>query len=127
MFRHKDYEAVRAVPYDVPIIGADRRHVNTLRNWSAESILRPDKAFGLEPGTDYHKFLEYKRSVESISEFLYPDDSEYEGKLLRLKQQYFLCSAGLQSILRTFGKLGLPRPSFRTRWRFISTIRILHS
>lgn len=108
VFRHKDYEAVRAVPYDVPIIGADRRHVNTLRNWSAESILRPDSALGLEPGTDYHKFLEYKRSVESISEFLYPDDSEYEGKLLRLKQQYFLCSAGLQSILRTFGKLGLP-------------------
>ncbi|AKG37981.1 glycogen/starch/alpha-glucan phosphorylase [Paenibacillus durus] len=108
VFRHKDYETVRAVPYDVPIIGADRRHVNTLRNWSAESILQPNRGFGADAGTDYHKFLEYKRAVESISEFLYPDDSEYEGKLLRLKQQYFLCSAGLQSILRFYGKLGLP-------------------
>jgi len=108
IFEHSQYEAVRAVPYDVPIIGADRRHVNTLRNWSAESITQPARTFGSFAGSDYHKFLEYKRSVESISEFLYPDDSQYEGKLLRLKQQYFLCSAGLQSILRTFGKLGLP-------------------
>ncbi|WP_025689069.1 glycogen/starch/alpha-glucan phosphorylase [Paenibacillus zanthoxyli] len=108
IFRHTDYETVRAVPYDVPIIGADRRHVNTLRNWSAESILQPNRGFGADAGTDYHKFLEYKRAVESISEFLYPDDSEYEGKLLRLKQQYFLCSAGLQSILRFYWKLGLP-------------------
>ncbi|MDH6429176.1 glycogen phosphorylase [Paenibacillus odorifer] len=108
VFEHSQYEAVRAVPYDVPIIGADRRHVNTLRNWSAESITQPTRTFGSFAGSDYHKFLEYKRSVESISEFLYPDDSQYEGKLLRLKQQYFLCSAGLQSILRTFGKLGLP-------------------
>lgn len=108
IFDHTQYEAVRAVPYDVPIIGADRRHVNTLRNWSAESITQPSRTFGSFAGTDYHKFLEYKRSVESISEFLYPDDSQYEGKLLRLKQQYFLCSAGLQSILRTYAKLGIP-------------------
>ncbi|KTD83331.1 glycogen/starch/alpha-glucan phosphorylase [Paenibacillus etheri] len=108
VFDHTQYEAVRAVPYDVPIIGADRRHVNTLRNWSAESITQPSRTFGSFAGTDYHKFLEYKRSVESISEFLYPDDSQYEGKLLRLKQQYFLCSAGLQSILRTYNKLALP-------------------
>lgn len=108
VFEHKQYEAVRAVPYDVPIIGADHTHVNTLRNWSAESITQPSRTFGSLAGTDYHKFLEYKRSVESISEFLYPDDSQYEGKLLRLKQQYFLCSAGLQSILRTFEKLDLP-------------------
>lgn len=111
IFDHSGYEAVRAVPYDTPIIGADRRHVNTLRNWSAESISQPSRTFGSFAGTDYHKFLEYKRSVESISEFLYPDDSQYEGKLLRLKQQYFLCSAGLQSILRTYGKLGLPMES----------------
>ena len=111
VFEHKDYEAVRAVPYDVPVIGADPRHVNTLRNWSAESITQPGKMFGSRGGSDYHKFLEYKRSVESISEFLYPDDSQYEGKLLRLKQQYFLCSAGLQSIIRTFDKLGLPYDS----------------
>ncbi|MFC3750353.1 glycogen/starch/alpha-glucan phosphorylase [Paenibacillus sp. GCM10012306] len=108
IFTHKDYEAVRAVPYDIPVIGADHRHVNTLRNWSAESITQPSRTLGVLGGTDYHKYLEYKRSVESISEFLYPDDTQYEGKLLRLKQQYFMCSAGLQSILRTFGKLDLP-------------------
>ncbi|WP_150272034.1 glycogen/starch/alpha-glucan phosphorylase [Paenibacillus tepidiphilus] len=107
-FEHKDYETVRAVPYDIPIIGADRKHVNTLRNWSAESVTLASRISGSMAGTDYHKFLEYKRSVESISEFLYPDDSQYEGKLLRLKQQYFLCSAGVQSILRTFAKTGLP-------------------
>ncbi|WP_342564122.1 glycogen/starch/alpha-glucan phosphorylase [Paenibacillus sp. FSL R7-0345] len=108
VFEHKDYEAVRAVPYDVPVIGADRKHVNTLRNWSAESITPASRMSGSLAGSDYHKFLEYKRSVESISEFLYPDDSQYEGKLLRLKQQYFLCSAGVQSILRTFSKTGAP-------------------
>ncbi|WP_042201462.1 glycogen/starch/alpha-glucan phosphorylase [Paenibacillus camerounensis] len=107
-FEHKDYEAVRAVPYDVPVIGADRKHVNTLRNWSAESITPASRMSGSLAGSDYHKFLEYKRSVESISEFLYPDDSQYEGKLLRLKQQYFLCSAGVQSIMRTFSKTGAP-------------------
>lgn len=108
VFQHKDYEAVRAVPYDVPVIGADRKHVNTLRNWSAESITPASRMSGSLTGSDYHKFLEYKRSVESISEFLYPDDSQYEGKLLRLKQQYFLCSAGVQSIMRTFSKTGAP-------------------
>ncbi|KUP24777.1 glycogen/starch/alpha-glucan phosphorylase [Paenibacillus sp. DMB5] len=108
VFEHKDYEAVRAVPYDVPVIGADRKHVNTLRNWSAESITPASRMSGSLTGSDYHKFLEYKRSVESISEFLYPDDSQYEGKLLRLKQQYFLCSAGVQSIMRTFSKTGAP-------------------
>ncbi len=56
--------------------------------------------------------MEYKRSVESISEFLYPEDNHYEGKLLRLKQQYFLCSAGLQSIFRTFKKYDLPYSKF---------------
>ncbi|MDR0271239.1 glycogen/starch/alpha-glucan phosphorylase [Paenibacillus sp.] len=100
-------EKVWAVPYDVPVIGYRRPHVNTLRLWSAESAMDPAK-MRLNGEDSYYKFLDYNRSVESISEFLYPDDSRYEGKLLRLKQQYFLCSAGLQSVLRTFEKLGLP-------------------
>ncbi|NMO95269.1 glycogen/starch/alpha-glucan phosphorylase [Paenibacillus lemnae] len=100
-------EKVWAVPYDVPVIGYGDGRVNTLRLWSAESAVDPVKM--VQDGQNsYYQFLEYSRSVESISEFLYPDDSGYEGKLLRLKQQYFLCSAGLQSLLRTFEKLELP-------------------
>lgn len=102
-----NYEKVWAVPYDVPVIGYGDDHVNTLRLWSAESATDPSK-MRMEGQNSYYKFLEYNRSVESISEFLYPDDSGYEGKLLRLKQQYFLCSAGLQSVLRTFDKMELP-------------------
>ncbi len=104
VFETHNYEAVTAVPYDVPVIGFGGEHVNTLRIWSAESKIDITKFAG---SNNYYKFLNYNRSVESISEFLYPDDSHYEGKLLRLKQQYFLCSAGLQSILRTFERLGL--------------------
>ncbi|KKO54302.1 glycogen/starch/alpha-glucan phosphorylase [Paenibacillus sp. DMB20] len=107
VFDTVDYERVWAVPYDVPVIGYGAGHVNTLRLWSAESAMDPAK-MRVEGQNSYYKFLDYNRSVESISEFLYPDDSGYEGKLLRLKQQYFLCSAGLISVLRTFDKLKLP-------------------
>lgn len=107
-FETMDYESVLAVPYDVPVIGYGHHHVNTLRLWSAESAMLGSNKGMASKHYDYYKFLNYNRSVEQISEFLYPDDSQYEGKLLRLKQQYFLCSAGLQSILRTFEKLGLP-------------------
>lgn len=107
MFETKNGEDVWAVPYDVPVVGYENSAVNTLRLWSAESAADPTRGFG-GPGGNYYNFLDYKRSVETVSEFLYPDDSEYEGKLLRLKQEYFLCSAGIQSILRTFDKLRLP-------------------
>ncbi len=109
-FSLRDYEAVWAIPYDVPVIGYRGNqpdyHVNTLRLWSAEPV--PEMANrNLGGAGNYYSYLNYNRSVESISEFLYPDDSHYEGRLLRLKQQYFLCSAGLQSILRTYDKLNL--------------------
>lgn len=104
---HTNYERVIAVPYDVPIIGYNNHTVNTLRLWGAESVIDNDKIFAAN-SEDYYQFLNYKRSVEAISEFLYPDDSSYEGRLLRLKQQYFLVSAGLQSIIRTFRKQNLP-------------------
>lgn len=107
VFDTVNYEKVWAVPHDVPVIGYEDPHVNTLRLWSAESSMDPSK-MQIEGHNSYYRFLDYYRSVESISEFLYPDDSGYEGKLLRLKQQYFLCSAGLQSVLRTFDKLELP-------------------
>ncbi|MFW6268560.1 MAG: glycogen/starch/alpha-glucan phosphorylase [Bacillota bacterium] len=110
-FEHQDYEVVKAVPYDVPIIGYKSENVNTLRLWSAEIAEGMSERY-IQSEKDRNKFLEYKRSVESISEFLYPDDYNYEGRLLRLKQQYFLCSAGLQSIFRTFEKYGLPYQEF---------------
>lgn len=109
-FSVKDYEGIWAIPYDVPVIGykgtKESSHMNTLRLWSAEPM-REMASRGSANGGNYYSYLDYNRSVESISEFLYPDDSQYAGRLLRLKQQYFLCSAGLQSILRTYDKLGL--------------------
>lgn len=109
-FSLRDYEAVWAIPYDVPVIGyrGDKKdyHINTLRLWSAEPV-REMANRNLGGSSNYYSYLNYNRSVESISEFLYPDDSQYEGRLLRLKQQYFLCSAGLQSILRTYDKLNI--------------------
>ncbi len=98
---HKNYETVRAVPYDVPIVGFENKNVNTLRLWSAESSIK-ENDIHTSNRENYYKFLNYKRSIESISEFLYPDDSHFEGKKLRLKQQYFFVSAGLQSILNSY-------------------------
>ncbi|NUK30523.1 glycogen/starch/alpha-glucan phosphorylase [Parageobacillus sp. VR-IP] len=90
-FRHVDCEKVMAVPYDMPIIGYHTKTVNTLRLWSAE----PAKTFPV------HKdVMQYKRETEAISEFLYPDDTHEEGKILRLKQQYFLVAASIGSIVR---------------------------
>lgn len=91
---------VRAVPYDVPIIGYENGIVNTLRLWNAElTQLNLNMQSRLMARTDYLKALEAKHYVESISSLLYPDDSVYEGRLLRLSQQYFFVSAGLQSII----------------------------
>lgn len=101
VFNHKDYELVLAVPYDVPVVGFNNKTVNTLRLWSAEPATT-EYEIHVSNRENYYKFLNYKRSIESISEFLYPDDSHFEGKKLRLKQQYFLVSAGVQSILKGF-------------------------
>ncbi|AQM60545.1 glycogen/starch/alpha-glucan phosphorylase [Clostridium baratii] len=103
VFYHNDYEAVKAVPYDTPVIGYKNNVVNTLRLWSAESI-EDDFDFNVFNNGDYNK-LNNKSSVESISYILYPEDSFYNGKLLRLKQQYFFVSAGLQSIIRDYKRL----------------------
>ncbi len=99
VFHHDDAEHVLAVPYDMPIIGYQNRVVNTLRLWSAEiADIDPSRI----DSSSYRHIVEYKQSVEQISEFLYPDDSHFEGKLLRLKQQYFMVSAGVQSIIRNY-------------------------
>ncbi|WP_330654230.1 glycogen/starch/alpha-glucan phosphorylase [Caproiciproducens sp. MSJ-32] len=100
---HYNYEAVLAVPYDTPITGYNNGVINTLRLWSAEAIDNEFK-FDVFSRGDFIKAYEYKNSVESISSILYPNDSSYEGKVLRLKQEYFFVSAGLQSIIKKYKK-----------------------
>ncbi|MGL6066681.1 MAG: glycogen/starch/alpha-glucan phosphorylase [Cetobacterium sp.] len=104
---YSGYEEIIAVPYDIPILGANRQTVNTLRLFSAEL---PDEEIdlgGLQKG-DYQKYIDKKYAVEAISQVLYPDDSSFQGKLLRLKQEYFFVSAGLQTILKKYRKLKEP-------------------
>lgn len=103
---HTGYEEVLAVPYDIAIIGYENKTVNTLSLWSAEEPI--SQVNQVSDNTDFHKGLERKRSIESISEALYPDDSNYEGRLLRLKQEYFFVSAGMQDIIRKFKELNIP-------------------
>ncbi|MDR2132523.1 MAG: glycogen/starch/alpha-glucan family phosphorylase, partial [Clostridiales Family XIII bacterium] len=100
-FIHEDFLPVLAVPYDMPIMGYKNNTVNTLRLWSAESV---DNSFDFASFSrgDYVNAVSGKYSVEAISEVLYPDDSNYTNRLLRLKQQYFFVSAGIQSIVRRF-------------------------
>ncbi len=107
VFDHTGYEAVKAVPYDVPIIGYDNNTVNTLRLWNAEPIQAEFDLAYFNRG-EYLKAVEYKQWVERITMILYPDDHYYEGRSLRLRQQYFFVSAGVQSIIRRFKKTGLP-------------------
>lgn len=106
IFIHDDYEPVLAIPYDMPIVGYENDTVNTLRLWSAEP-LSDEFDFSSFSRGEYSKAIEYKNSVEAISQILYPDDTLYEGKILRLKQQYFFVSAGLQSIIRHFKNNGV--------------------
>ena len=101
VFTHENYESVMAVPYDTPILGYKNNTVNTLRLWSAEAT-KTDFDFSSFSHGDYLKAVEYKYSVEAISQVLYPDDNNYKGRELRLKQQYFFVSAGLKSIVRRY-------------------------
>lgn len=101
VFIHENYEPIIAVPYDTPIIGYERNTVNTLRLWSAEPAIK-DFDFSSFSRGDYVKAVEYRSAVESISQILYPDESHYKGRELRLKQQYFFVSAGLQCIVRRY-------------------------
>ena len=104
---HTGYDEVLAVPYDTAMIGYDNKTVNSLRLWSAEEPYYPT-GINIEALIDFQKGLDRKRSIEAISEALYPDDSNYEGRLLRLKQEYFFVSAGVQDIIRHYKDLGEP-------------------
>ena len=96
-------QAVRAVPYDIPIIGYKTKNIGNLRLWQAESTDSFD--FNEFNEQHYDASVREKNRAEDISRVLYPNDSTDEGKKLRLKQQYFFCSASLQDIIRKYKKV----------------------
>ena len=96
--KHTGYDTVLAVPRDMEIAGYKTEHGNTLRLWDAKSPTPVDMS--LFSSGQYLKAVEQKAMAESISKVLYPEDNHYEGKSLRLKQQYFFVSATVQSIVR---------------------------
>ena len=100
---HKDYIPVMAMPYDIPIIGYKNECINTLRIWKSELPTRDfgkSSLYSRNQTASYEDALKYKYYAEEISQTLYPNDSNYAGQLLRLKQEYFFVSAGIQDIFR---------------------------
>ena len=99
-YYQEGYQAVRAVPYDLPIVGYGNSIVNTLRIWDAEplDIFRLDS---FDKG-DYQKAVEQENLARNIVEVLYPNDNHYAGKELRLKQQYFFISASVQEAVQKY-------------------------
>lgn len=97
-FIHENYQSVLAIPYDMPIVGYNNRTVNTLRLWDAEA---PEKFIlhFFDEG-EYAKAVEQQNLAKTLTHVLYPNDNHYQGKELRLKQQYFFVSATLQRALR---------------------------
>ncbi len=106
-----NYEPILAVPYDMPVPGYENGTVNTLRLWSSET-----SGVGFDFTTfsrgDFEKAVAGQYSVSQITNVLYPDDSTERGKMLRLKQEYFFTSAGIQSIVRNVKKMGISMHSF---------------
>ena len=101
-FIHEGYQAVKAVPYDMPITGYNNDVVNTLRIWDAEPIVD----FNLDSFDkgDYHNAVEQENLARTIVEVLYPNDNHMAGKELSLKQQYFFVSASLQAAIAKYKK-----------------------
>ena len=96
-------QTVLAVPYDVPVIGYGTQNINTLRLWQCEAEEELD--FNAFNDQDYLRALQQKNRAEDITRVLYPNDTTWEGKRLRLKQQYVLSSASLQDILRLYKRI----------------------
>ena len=96
----ENYQSVRAVPYDLPVVGYNNSMVNTLRIWDAEAI----DTFSLDSFDkgDYQKAVEQENLARTICEVLYPNDNHYAGKELRLKQQYFFVSASIQRAVKKY-------------------------
>lgn len=102
-FHYRDYREVRAIPYDIPIVGWNGEHVNTLRLWYATP---KDENFDLDAfnNGDYSTAVKHRNEIEAITTILYPDDRNAVGKRLRLEQEYLLVSAGVQDIVRRYIK-----------------------
>ena len=98
---HTEYDEVKAVPYDLLIVGPDTTTVNSIRLWKAKDATASMGTYHRTQG-EYLKAYEKNNSAEEITRQLYPPDNHDEGKLLRLTQQYFLVSASLQSIIRDY-------------------------
>jgi len=98
---HENYTEVMAVPYDVPVIGYLNNTVNNLRLWNAE-VNTDFSDYGTLSQEQINERQDYRRRVNKITEYLYPDDRSSEGRRLRLVQEYFFTSAGIQSILRHY-------------------------
>ena len=99
-YKWVDTETVIGMAYDMPIIGYGGKTVNTLRLWSAKAV--EDFSFEEFNGGDYTKAVRQKVTAENISQVLYPNDTQYLGKVLRLKQQYFFVACSLADIVRRF-------------------------
>ena len=99
-FKQEGYQAVRAIPYDLPVVGYGNGIVNTLRIWDAE----PVECFQLDSFDkgDYQRAVEQENLARNIVEVLYPNDNHYAGKELRLKQQYFFISASVQEAVAKY-------------------------
>ena len=93
---------VKAVPYDTPIIGYGTKNINTLRLWKCEALREFD--FNLFNDQKYEEAIKDKNMADDISRVLYPNDSNEEGKILRLRQQYFFSSASLKDLLAQYKK-----------------------
>ena len=104
---HTDYIPVMAMPYDIPIIGYRNNSINTLRLFKSEVLSRDFGPLTIHAKNSYGSYedaLKYKYYAEEISQVLYQNDSNYAGRLLRLKQEYFFVSAGIQDIIRKYKK-----------------------
>ena len=99
-FIQEGYQTIKAIPYDIPVVGYNNHIVNTLRIWDAEPLDR----FNLDSFDkgDYQKAIEQENLAKTIVEVLYPNDNHYAGKELRLKQQYFFVSASVQTAIKKF-------------------------
>ena len=103
----ENYEPIVARAYDIPVPGYENNTVNYLRTWEADM---PSYSILDECGINYchdNNMQRRRTLINQICENLYPDDSTHEGKELRLKQEYFLCSAGIQSLVNKFKKRGV--------------------
>lgn len=100
IYIHDGYQSVRAVPYDLPVIGYGNNVVNTLRIWDAEAMQEFNLA-SFDKG-EYLRAVEQQNLARNIVEVLYPNDNHYSGKELRLKQQYFFVSASVQRAILKF-------------------------